>query len=334
MSDGIANAAVGTASAGARGPVSAVAPCASAAGAAPAPAAKPCAGIGMDNPANEKEFAEGFKKLQKDWSGLTPAERESRLNDLTNAQLGKSGAPAVAVLAKPMREGLNGQLDFRTWTLDINDSMINANQLTDQQAGKLVNTVYHETRHAEQWNLMAQKMAGDGSDATAIQKRLGISKEVAENAVKHPLGPKDPRRACADCLFDSVYGKGRDHRGKTLTALPVKAKAVKDASDANAAAAKVYKEAADANLDAQKAYEKLPKDASAEDRKAAMEAWKKTYAQQQKAMEDWKSKYVTLQTATSDQKNNYDNYRKLPEEADAWNTGDSAEKTWKSTAQP
>jgi len=52
---------------------------------------------------------------------------------------------------------------------------------------------------------------------------------VAESAVKDPLGKKDPRQACADALYESVYGSKAAARNKTLTDLETSGDATKKA---------------------------------------------------------------------------------------------------------
>jgi hypothetical protein len=89
--------------------------------------------------------------------------------------------------------------------------------------------------------------------------------------------------ACSQQMYDSVYGKNAAHRNKTLTDLPVKTKAL---------------DTAKANMDKVNADPK----SSAADKKAATD----------KAI-----------AAYNDYKKTYDAYRNLPEEADAWRTGNA-----------
>lgn len=185
---------------------------------------KPCAGFGLNTPAHEKQFAEGFKKLQKAWPHLTSAQRRQQIEDLANAQLHKGGVPRVGMVPKVMPTDY-GQLDFTTWNLDINKKLLDGNALPDAQAKELANTVYHESRHAEQWYLIAQQKAADLGGAAgqtpvqkalAIKNAMGIPAGVAADAQQHPLGAHDGRKPCAQVLNDSIYGAHAAHRNQTL----------------------------------------------------------------------------------------------------------------------
>lgn len=254
-----------------------------------APSKNPCAGIGMANAEKEKGYVDEFKKVQDDWKKLSQKERETKLREIIQKPLHDSGVSEVGVRSKPLATNRNGEFDFTTWTLTLNQSMTKAEQLTDEQARKLAGTVYHEARHCEQWYLIAQKRAAEGKDADTISRELGIPKSAAEGAVKNPLKKNDPRCACADALYDSVYGKNKDHREKTLKELAKKPGELQQAADT---------------------YHKLDKDpkATAVQKKAALDHWKKAYAEWQQT---------------------YEAYRSLPEESDAWTAGDNVESAWK-----
>lgn len=71
---------------------------------------------------------------------------------------------------------------------------------------ELGDTLYHETRHAEQWFLMARRDADAGLTAPQIQSQLGVPPRVAQAAVANPIPATDARRSCADAMYNSVYG--------------------------------------------------------------------------------------------------------------------------------
>src|SRR5690348_6111461 len=166
----------------------------------------PCAGVGMADGATRKEFIGSFRKLQHDWAKLPPKDREVGLNKCINNALAKSGSPNVNVSAVPLSAGRNGELDFTTWTVKVNDTLTDSDSLTEIGAKKLANTMYHETRHAEQWFLIAQKLAAEGKSSTEIQKQTRMPASIADSAVKNPLRKNDPRQMCADTLYASIYG--------------------------------------------------------------------------------------------------------------------------------
>jgi hypothetical protein len=245
----------------------------------------PCSGWGMSDDKKEKDFADGFKKLQKDWKKLTPDERQAKIKALANGAI-SPGVPEVGT--RPVKMDDAGQLDFSNWRLDLNKTDTDKNEFSDAEAKEFADTVYHETRHAEQWYLMAQKRAAEGKTADEIHKELDIPQSVAESAFKDPLKKPDPRQACADALYDSVYGSKRKARNKTLTDLDT---------------------TGDANNKAHENYDKIAADKNATDKQKddAFKAWQKAYADRQKTKAD---------------------YMNLPEEADAWDTAGKMKKQW------
>ena len=191
----------------------------------PKPAAphKPCAGFGLNTPANEKEFAHGFKGLQAAWPKLSAAERKTKIEELANAQLQKSGVPKVQMVAQTMATD-DGTFDSGNWNLVINKNLLNKNSLSDGSAKELANTVYHESRHAEQCYLVAQQKAAQigtsgmtpDQQAADIKNALGIPASTAQQAQKHPLAAHDSRTPCAQALNDSIYGAHAIHRAIVL----------------------------------------------------------------------------------------------------------------------
>jgi hypothetical protein len=245
----------------------------------------PCSGWGMSDDKKEKDFADGFKKLQKDWKTLTADQRQVRIKELANGAA-SPGVPDVGV--HPTKMNNAGELDFSNWRLDLNQDDLDKKEFSDAEAKEFADTVYHETRHAQQWYLMAQKRAAEGKTADEISKELDIPKSVAESAAKDPLGKKDARQACADALYESVYGSKAEARNKTLTDLATTRDTLKKA---------------------QQDYEKLAADKTAtkKQKEDAFKTWQKAYADRQKIRKD---------------------YMNLPEEADAWETAGNMQKHW------
>lgn len=266
---------------------------------------KPCAGFGLNTPANEREFAKGFKNLQKTWPTLTAVQRQRQLEDLVNTQLHKGGVPRVGIVPRDLPTD-DGQLIFKDWKLAINKNLLNGNHLPEAQAKELANTVYHESRHAEQWYLIAQQKAAQLGGAAgetpaqkvmAIQNAMGIPFSTAAHAYHHPLGAHDGRKPCAQALNDSIYGAHAAHREQTLHDIHEKSLADNHAQ---------------AHLDnVNRAYENLRQNPQAHPpaiRKALQEV---TAAQKRR-----EATYADWQKA-------YHAYQRLPEEADALETGDA-----------
>ncbi len=247
----------------------------------------PCTGKGMATPANEKEFAHDMKTLQKDWPKLTPDARTAHMEAAVNKQLAKSGVPPVGVVsANHLSPSTNDQMNFPKWNLDMNPALINSSQLSDRPTADLGNTLFHESRHGEQWYLIARNEAGSGKDAYAVTASTGMPISVSRSAAAHPLSHKDALHSCSQQMYDSVYCGGAASRNATLTNLP------KLTDSYNKALASNNKIQADPH-------------ATAAQRHAA-------YDSATKALKDYQV--------------GYDGYRALPEEADAWRAGDSVGK--------
>lgn len=256
----------------------------------------PCQNLGMSNQTNVDTFANGMKKLQEDWSKLKPEERIAQMQKFVDMQSKANGFPAPEVVTpNNIASGKNGELRFRDWEVAINPNLASSNQLSPEQAAQLGDTLYHETRHAEQWYLIARKQAGEGNDAKQIQQQLGLPADIANKATKQPLSSTDKAKACADKLHESVYGSKAASRNNTLNNLSKQGKELEVLSKASNNAAETYKNTKS---------------------EADLENWKKSYEAYKKAHESFQKTYA--------------DYRALPEETDAWDAGGRASEAIKS----
>jgi uncharacterized Zn-binding protein involved in type VI secretion len=270
----------------------------------PAPShAQPCAKVGAGTSANAKTFTKDFKALQKEWPKLTPAQRQTRLEDIANRPFAASGVPRIHVDPENQPGPDYAHMSIKSFGLAVDKNTLDKpGALSDGDAKKFANASFHEARHAEQWYLIARKMAGDGTKPADIQKITGLPSNIVSDAAKKPLAKNAPERACANALYESVYGSGAANRSQVLKQLktlpPATAAAVKKANDA----ATKYKSVAG-------------------DRNA-------TAADKKKALDEWKAAYQDWQNAKKAEDANYKAYRNLPEEADAWRTGDLVNSSW------
>ncbi len=275
----------------------------------PAPT-KPCAAQGMLQQTQVDSFAKDMAKLKKDWAKLTPDQRRARMQAAVDKAAKAGGFPPPKVTPDKKLPANNGVMRFSTWDVAVSNSDVSKKAISDQEFAELSDTLYHETRHAEQWYLIARRDAAEGKKAKDIVNDRGIKASIAKEAVKQPLPKGDPRRACADAVYESVYGKGRDDRNKTLKALDPNRKALDAAIKKNAAS--------------KAAFEKLYSNPKA------------TEAQKNAALAKWQADYLALQAARAKNDAGYAAYRALPEEADAWDAGEAANKAVKKelTAPP
>lgn len=87
-----------------------------------------------------------------------------------------------------------GIFDANKWFIYINkaefsqdESVATVGEFTHLSIMPIVNTIYHEARHAEQFFRMAQMRAGQGKTAEDIEAEMSIPLAVAEAAMKSPL---------------------------------------------------------------------------------------------------------------------------------------------------
>jgi hypothetical protein len=257
--------------------------------AAPAPApAPPPDKTGIGARLAVFRFIEAAKKVETDWATLkTATARAKAFGDAANTELKAAGVPEIKVRVKKM-DNL-GEFDFATWTLDIGKDAFAKATADRSEIGDAADTVYHESRHCEQWFRMARLQAGKGWKASKIATKLGIPSKIAKAAVANPLAAGTGAEATeASAWYESVYGTGRKQREKTLTDMP---KIQKKLDAARKALAKVLKN------------------------KKATEKQKETA---RKKVEDLQKKWDDTYAA----------YRALPEEFDAWAVGDDATTEW------
>jgi hypothetical protein len=162
------------------------------------------------------------------WQQLSVDKRIAELIRLVNTHLERAKVPPVA--PNPLDTLDLGVFNFPDWTMIVGRQAIAVEQPDVAQAKDLVETIYHEARHAEQWFRIAQlrclqrrtrnPKATDDQIARAVANELGIQKNIAEEAVKPPpfaLGSMDA--LIARGWFDSAYGSGSARRDQILTEL-------------------------------------------------------------------------------------------------------------------
>lgn len=143
--------------------------------------------------------------------------------------------------------GSSGQFDFTTWTLDIDTTILNKDAVSDDEANDLVDTIYHEARHSEQWFRMACLRAGEGRTESQIATELFIPANIAKEAANHPLKPlskfsqffltkeqnklHDKKIREAKEWYKSVYGDDAQHRNDVLNDIDNRYQEYRDLSE-------------------------------------------------------------------------------------------------------
>jgi hypothetical protein len=168
------------------------------------------------------------------WQQLTVDQRIAELIRIVNTHLSTAKVPTVT--PDPQDTLDDGAFHFPGWTMIIGKKAMAVEQPDLAAAKDLVDTFYHEARHAEQWFRMAQlrclqrrranPKATDAEIAQAVATELGIPRNIADEAVKpapFALGSMDA--LIAQGWFDSVYGTGSARRTQILDELDAALKA-------------------------------------------------------------------------------------------------------------
>ena len=174
---------------------------------------------GLKAPGEAQKFGEEAQTQVIDrWHELTPAQRAA---ELVRSSTLHPRRPRARRDAEPSDTGTNlGTFDFNTWEMDIGLEALSIAQPDRAQAEDVVDTIYHEARHAEQWFRIAQlwslqRRCREGSAegmrlGWVIATELQIPRRIADLAVTTPpwfaLGSMDA--PIAQGRFDSVYALG------------------------------------------------------------------------------------------------------------------------------
>lgn len=225
-------------------------------------------------------YVASAKQIQADWEKLTPKQRAERFNQAASDELTRIGVPSPKVELADLGSRA-GEFSSKPWRMKLGQGPLGQSEVADGQAASVADTVYHESRHAEQFFRMARLLAGQRKPAADIADELDIPTEVAAAAKEKPLDAKSTEGKEAQGFYDSNSGKGMEHRDHVFREMAVRKLARKEAED------EVVKVRDD------------PKSTPAE-QEAAERSW-------QDARKAWK--------------NIYQQYLALPEEADAWKVG-------------
>lgn len=165
----------------------------------------------------------------KEWSTLSVDAKAAKLTKYVNAELKKAHVPPVGYVLDGGSNAGNATFDFGPWNLSIGSVGLDGN-LADDIVGELADTVYHESRHGEQWFRIARLKAGESPKPTKdrLATSLGIPAAVAEAALKRPLKPatklqqffhsknwaerQDVKLNEAQSWYDGIYGANGAHR--------------------------------------------------------------------------------------------------------------------------
>jgi len=125
--------------------------------------------------------------------------------------------PHVDVKSKNIKPD-DGLFQFKKWRMEVDKSLLDSPTLPPKKAKALMNTTYHEARHAEQWFTAAQSQAAaPGATGPGVATAMGIPPNVGNAAAAKPLpANSSPPAVLGQAVNQSVYGSGRAQREKIL----------------------------------------------------------------------------------------------------------------------
>lgn len=152
-----------------------------------------------------------------------------KLITAVNAALGSSGVPMIGS-SEDLTSTDNGTFEFNEWKIVFGGASATSGQ-SSKIFADTVDTVYHESRHCEQWFRIAQALAAGNirlplvmatgvtrpgaGDAASIATFMFIPRRIADLAVANTnLGGVELR--LVQGWFDSIYGSGGTPRGRRL----------------------------------------------------------------------------------------------------------------------
>lgn len=172
-------------------------------------------------------YATACQRLWATFQSSSVIATQRALIRAVNVGLSDSGVPEVGMQVNA-RSADNGTFQFNTWNIAFGGAIAAMVKSSAMFIG-MVNTVYHEARHCEQWFRIAQALAAgtapkpmipppyypDKDDAAAIANFMGIEKRIADEAVANPEQNQVASKL-VNAWFESIYGVRGSARGARL----------------------------------------------------------------------------------------------------------------------
>lgn len=159
---------------------------------------------GLHGATNRLEFAQ--ESMEKAQNGMSASAFVNQIMPKVNAQLAASGVrqvTAVQDLPGSRKPNEHGEFNPMTWQIVYNPNPTLAN-LGDYD--RLANTIYHESRHAEQFFKMMQLLANRGLDAAAITRVTNMNGNLYAGAIGDAVARKDEANDWNQAIIANVKG--------------------------------------------------------------------------------------------------------------------------------
>jgi len=138
-------------------------------------------------------------------SSMDPDEQLDALATAANEQLTAAGVPYVPIAFGDA--GTNWAVfDWRPWAVTVNrDLYVKAQE--SGEAAENMDTIYHESRHGEQWWTIARLLAGlYDMDGAAINAHTELNLDIANLAAADPILESNTQTAAAIAWYEQTFG--------------------------------------------------------------------------------------------------------------------------------
>jgi hypothetical protein len=153
------------------------------------------------------EAAEKFRS----WGSIPVEKRPEALGELVNKRLVAEGVPPINVAKGGSGQAGTGAGAFRrgTWEMALSDAYFTKESLTEAEFWDMVDSAYHEARHAKQYWEAARWKAGDGTyrSAEEMAERLKLDPKMTRKAWDAKMAPEDPNAAFGKRMFESLFSE-------------------------------------------------------------------------------------------------------------------------------
>ena len=259
---------------------------------------------GLNRPDILKTYTRNFKVLAEKWPTLTPDQRQNQLYLLVSGALKTAQVPAVSLGTEIFEDRTNAEFTPEYWRINVSRALLNSKTLSTQDAAALADTLLHESEHTLQFFNMAQLEAGRKKDPSRTMRLdLSISKQAADA----PIRPGTIAAIKADAYYQGIYGRDSAESAQITGDLSNLGKQLRTTSGE----IEVYKRKL-ADLD-----KKIQNSNDAREKNSYL------LARSQMKME-YEDTLAILGNIERDYMSIWNQYSRLPVEADAWRVGGEA----------
>ncbi|MFN8378258.1 MAG: hypothetical protein U0452_06255 [Anaerolineae bacterium] len=192
--------------------------------------------FGLMTTESMESFSSEIEEVFSNWSTFTsPAARATAIVNAVNQRLTAAGVPATTPVSGVLSGSTLGEFDGAGWTITMNQNLLTAT-LSDDLKRQLVNTVYHEARHAEQNFRELRQQAGMGKTTAQLVRITGVPATIAAAAVADPMEGGSVESIVAQDEYESFYGNRASQTAavyRELTAASTALRTARDAHNAN-----------------------------------------------------------------------------------------------------